>query len=79
MLTPCIDAARKTYCTTTEAIQEHGAALSASTGLSIKVTFQQRKGFSLQVPAQEFEAAAPEIRRCFVQVRSQACTLHTAS
>jgi hypothetical protein len=64
------DAARKTYCTTTEAIQELGAELSATTGLAIKVTFQQRKGFSLQVPAQEYEAASSETRRCFVQART---------
>ena len=64
-------AARKTYCTTTEAIQEHGVALSAATGLAIKVTFQQRKGFSLNIPAHEFDAASPEVRQCFAQVRSK--------
>ncbi len=67
-LTPlCATQARKTYCTTTEAIQEHGAELSATTGLAVKVTFQQRKGFALSIPAHEYDTAPAETRRCFVQ------------
>jgi len=62
--------ARKSYCTTTEAIQEHGAALSATTGMAIKVIFQRSKGFSFQIPAQEYESASSETQRCFVQVRT---------
>lgn len=31
------------------------------------MTFQQRKGFALSIPAHEYEAAPAETRRCFVQ------------
>ena len=41
--------------------------------MAIKVTFQ-RKGFSLQIPAHEFEAASPEVKQCFAQVRATRCT-----
>jgi DNA mismatch repair protein MSH4 len=71
-------AARKTFCTVTEAIQEHGALIAKSTGLGVKVNFAQRKGFSLSISAHEYEAAPPDAKKLFVQAlkkgRAYTCT-----
>jgi len=42
--------------------------------LAIKVTFQQRKGFSLNIPAHEFEAASPGVRQRFAQATKKGRT-----
>jgi DNA mismatch repair protein MSH4 len=66
-----LDVARKTYCSTTEAIQELGASTAASSGLTLKVVFAPRGGFTLKCPAAEYEAAPAEVKAQFVRVNKK--------
>ena len=47
-----------------------GACVAKQVGCSVNVTFASRKGFIFSVPSAEYEAAATESKKVFVQVRS---------